>query len=35
MTLSLSLARDKEGRGSDHDEVLAQARFINREGSCA
>lgn len=33
MTLGLPLARDKEGRGSDHDEeVTAQARFINKSG---
>ena len=33
MTLGLPLARDKERRGSDHDEeVSAQARFINKEG---
>ena len=33
MTLRLPLARDKERRGSDHDEeVSVQARFINREG---
>lgn len=42
MTLGLPLARDKEGRGSDHnEEVSAQARFINKsrkegvDASCA